>query len=124
MSRSLFSGVSGLTSFQKWMDVIGNNIANAATPGFKTSVVVFTDILNQTLSAGAAPNGNRGGINPMQMGLGVTVGSITPVFLQGSLQTTNRNTDLAIQGDGFFMVADGDQPVLHARGGVQPGRQR
>ena len=107
MSRSLFSGVSGLTSFQKWMDVIGNNIANAATPGFKTSVVVFTDILNQTLSAGAAPNGNRGGINPMQMGLGVTVGSITPVFLQGSLQTTNRNTDLAIQGDGFFMVSDG-----------------
>ena len=108
MSRSLFSAVSGLTSFQTWMDVIGNNIANAATPGFKTSVVVFTDILNQTLSAGAAPNGNRGGINPMQMGLGVTVGSITPVFLQGSLQTTNRNTDLAIQGDGFFMVANGD----------------
>ena len=107
MSRSLFSGVSGLTSFQKWMDVIGNNIANAATPGFKTSVVVFTDILNQTLSAGAAPSGARGGINPMQMGLGVTVGSITPVFLQGSLQTTNRNTDLAIQGDGFFMVSDG-----------------
>ena len=107
MSRSLFSGVSGLTSFQTWMDVIGNNIANAATPGFKTSVVVFTDILNQTLSAGAAPSGGRGGINPMQMGLGVTVGSITPVFLQGSLQTTNRNTDLAIQGDGFFMVSDG-----------------
>ena len=94
------------------------------TPGFKTSVVVFTDILSQTLSAGAAPSGNRGGINPIQMGLGVTVGSITPVFLQGSLQTTNRNTDLAIQGDGFFMVANGDQPVLHARGGVQPRRQR
>jgi flagellar hook protein FlgE len=107
MSSSLFSGVSGLTSFQKWMDVIGNNIANSATPGFKTSVVVFTDILNQTLSAGAAPSGNRGGINPMQLGLGVTVGSITPVFLQGALQTTNRNTDLAIQGDGFFMVTDG-----------------
>jgi flagellar hook protein FlgE len=107
MSSSLFSGVSGLTSFQKWMDVIGNNIANAATPGFKTSVVVFADILNQTLSAGAAPSGNRGGINPMQLGLGVTVGSITPVFLQGALQTTNRNTDLAIQGDGFFMVSDG-----------------
>jgi len=107
MSSSLFSGVSGLTSFQQWMNVIGNNIANAATPGFKTSVVVFADILNQTLNAGAAPSGNRGGINPMQMGLGVTVGSITPVFLQGALQTTNRNTDLAIQGDGFFMVSDG-----------------
>jgi flagellar hook protein FlgE len=117
MSRSLFSAVSGLTSFQTWMDVIGNNIANAATPGFKTSVVVFTDILNQTLSAGSAPVGNRGGINPMQMGLGVTVGSITPVFLQGSLQTTNRNTDLAIQGDGFFMVAN-DDALFFTRAGA------
>ena len=117
MSRSLFSAVSGLTSFQTWMDVIGNNIANAATPGFKTSVVVFTDILNQTLSAGAAPTGNRGGINPMQMGLGVTVGSITPVFLQGSLQTTNRNTDLAIQGDGFFIVAS-DSNLFYTRAGA------
>jgi flagellar hook protein FlgE len=105
------------------MDGIGNNVANAATPGFKTAVVVFTDILNQTLSSGAAPNGNRGGINPMQMGLGATVGSITPVFLQGSLQTTNRNTDLAIQGDGFFMVANGDSLFFTRAGAFRDGKR-
>jgi flagellar hook protein FlgE len=117
MSRSLFSAVSGLTNFQKWLDVIGNNIANSNTTGFKTSSVVFQDILSQTLSAGAAPVGNQGGINPTQVGLGVTIGSITPVFLQGSLQTTSRNTDIAIQGDGFFVVANGSN-LFYTRAGA------
>jgi flagellar hook protein FlgE len=108
MSRSLFSAVSGLTNHQEWLDVIGNNIANANTPGFKASSVVFQDILSQTLSAGSAPATTLGGVNPIQIGLGVTIGSITPSFLQGSIQTTNRNTDMAIQGDGFFVVANGN----------------
>jgi flagellar hook protein FlgE len=79
--------------------------------------VVFQDILSQTLSAGAAPLGNQGGINPIQVGLGVTIGSITPTFLQGSIQTTSRNTDMAIQGDGFFVVAHGDN-LYYTRAGA------
>jgi len=117
MSRSLFSAVSGLRTHQEWLDVIGNNIANANTPGFKASSVVFQDILSQTLSAGSAPATNLGGINPMQIGLGVTLGSVTPSFLQGSIQTTNRSTDMAIQGDGFFIVANGTSR-LYTRAGA------
>jgi flagellar hook protein FlgE len=117
MSRSLFSAVSGLTNHQEWLDVIGNNIANANTPGFKASSVVFQDILSQTISAGSAPGTTLGGINPIQIGLGVTTGSITPTFLQGSVQTTNRSTDLAIQGDGFFVVANGGN-LLYTRAGA------
>jgi flagellar hook protein FlgE len=117
MSRSLFSAVSGLRTHQEWLDVIGNNIANANTPGFKSSAVVFQDILSQTLSAGSAPATNLGGINPIQIGLGVTLGSITPIFLQGSIQTTNRSTDMAIQGDGFFIVANGNSR-LYTRAGA------
>ena len=117
MSRSLFSAVSGLRNHQAWLDVIGNNIANANTPGYKSSSVVFQDILSQTLSSGSAPSTNLGGVNPMQVGLGVTMGTISPSFLQGSLQTTNRNTDVAIQGDGFFAVAQGNSR-LYTRSGA------
>ena len=116
MSSSLFSAVSGLRNNQEWLDVIGNNIANSNTPGFKASQVVFQDILSQTLSAGSAPSTNLGGINPIQIGLGSTVGSITPSFLQGSIQTTNRSTDMAIQGDGFFVVANGNDRVYTRAG--------
>jgi len=117
MSSSLFSAVSGLRSNQEWLDVIGNNIANSNTPGFKASQVVFQDILSQTISAGSAPGTNLGGINPIQIGLGVALGSITPSFLQGSIQTTNRATDMAIQGDGFFVVANGNDR-LYTRAGA------
>jgi len=117
MSSALFSAVSGLTNHQEWLDVIGNNIANANTPGFKASSVVFQDILSQTVSAGSAPATNVGGINPIQIGLGVTIGSITPSFTQGSIQTTNRATDLAIQGDGFFVVAHGSD-IVYTRAGA------
>jgi flagellar hook protein FlgE len=117
MSSSLFSAVSGLRNNQEWLDVIGNNIANANTPGFKGSQVIFQDILSQTLTAGSAPSTNLGGINPIQIGLGATVGSVTPSFLQGSIQTTNRSTDMAIQGDGFFVVANGNDR-LYTRAGA------
>jgi flagellar hook protein FlgE len=107
MSRALFTAVSGLRNHQVWLDVIGNNIANANTTGYKSSSVVFNDILGQTITTGVAPTTTKGGVNPIQVGLGMTFGSIAPNFLQGSIQTTNRNTDMAIQGDGFFVLANG-----------------
>src|SRR5262245_46777338 len=117
MSRSLFTASSGLTKDQEWLDVIGNNIANSNTPGFKSSSVVFQDILSQTLTAGSSPSNAAGSVNPTQIGLGVTIGSTTPNFSQGSIQITNRNTDLAIQGDGFFVVQNGND-ILYTRAGA------
>ena|SRR5215213_4726832 len=116
MSRALFTAVSGLRNHQIWLDVIGNNIANANTVGYKSSTVVFNDILGQTLSSGVAPTNARGGVNPVQVGLGMTIGSISQNFLQGSIQTTNRNTDMAIQGDGLFVLANGSDRT-YARAG-------
>ena len=109
MMRSLFSGVSGLKNHQTRMDVIGNNISNVNTYGFKTSRVTFQDMLSQTLSGAAKPEENIGGVNPKQVGLGMTIASIDRIFTQGSIQTTGNQTDLAISGDGFFMVSDGDK---------------
>ncbi|HBS59467.1 MAG TPA: flagellar hook-basal body protein [Firmicutes bacterium] len=107
MMRSMFSGVSGLRNHQTRMDVIGNNIANVNTIGFKGSRVNFQDILSQNLQGAAAPQGNRGGTNPMQVGLGMSVASIDTIFTDGSTQTTGKQTDLALQGQGFFIVNDG-----------------
>ena len=91
------------------MDVIGNNIANVNTYGFKTSRATFQDMLSQTLSGAAKPEENRGGVNPKQVGLGMTIASIDRIFTQGSLQTTGAQTDMAISGDGFFVVSDGER---------------
>jgi len=109
MMRSLFSGVSGLKNHQTRMDVIGNNISNVNTYGFKSSRVTFQDMLSQTISGAAKPEENIGGVNPKQVGLGMTVASIDKIFSQGSLQTTGNQTDLAISGDGFFIVSNGDK---------------
>ncbi len=109
MMRSLFAGVSGLKNHQTRMDVIGNNISNVNTYGFKGSRVTFQDMLSQTISGAARPQENVGGVNPMQVGLGMTIASIDRIFTQGSLQTTGNQTDLAISGDGFFVVSDGDR---------------
>ncbi|MDR7392288.1 MAG: flagellar hook protein FlgE [Armatimonadota bacterium] len=107
MLRSLFSGVSGLRNHQVRMDVIGNNIANVNTVGFKASRVNFAEALSQTIRGAQAPSEARGGMNAMQVGLGVQVGSIDALFTQGNLQYTGNLTDLAIQGDGFLVVGDG-----------------
>ncbi len=93
------------------MDVIGNNIANVNTVGFKAGRVNFQDILSQTFRGGAAPNGDLGSINPAQVGLGVTVAGIDVLHTQGNLQSTGRLTDLAIQGDGFIVMSSG--PLLY-----------
>jgi flagellar hook protein FlgE len=104
MLRSLFSAISGLRANQLMLDVTGNNIANANTVGYKASNVLFQDTLSQMLTAGAAPNGNSGGTNPIQVGLGVQVGGVTSNFGQGSAMATGRATNLMISGDGFFAV--------------------
>lgn len=109
MMRSLFAGVSGLKNHQTRMDVIGHNISNVNTYGYKATRVTFQDMLSQTIAGAAKPDENRGGVNPKQVGLGMTVASIDRLFTQGSLQTTGNQTDVAISGDGFFIVADGDK---------------
>src|SRR5215212_5646923 len=104
MLRSLFSGISGLRAHQQMMDVTGNNIANVNTTGFKGSTASFEDTLSQMVSASGAPQGGNGGSNPSQVGLGVRLAAISTNFSQGAAQTTGRNTDLMITGDGFFAV--------------------
>lgn len=109
MLRSMYSGVSGMRGFQTKLDVIGNNIANVNTVGFKAGRVMFQDILSQTVSGVTAPEeGTSGGVNAKQIGLGVAIGSIDTIHTAGSAMTTNQATDLRIDGDGFFVVSAGD----------------
>ncbi|MGB9778947.1 MAG: flagellar hook-basal body complex protein, partial [Candidatus Bathyarchaeales archaeon] len=118
MMRSLWSGVSGLQTSQDFMDVVGNNVANVNTVGYKASQINFSDVLAQTLSGATGPQGNLGGMNPLQIGLGTQVASTTMNFSQGSLQTTNVTTNLAIQGNGFFIVSpDGGNTYNYTRAG-------
>jgi flagellar hook protein FlgE len=117
MMRSMFSAISGLRSHQSMMDVVGNNIANVNTTGFKSSGVVFQDILSQSLYGAGAPGTAIGGTNPAQVGLGSRLAAVTTNFSQGALQRTGRSTDFAIQGDGFFVVSSGGQQ-LYTRAGA------
>lgn len=111
MMRSLSSAVSGLKAHQEWIDVIGNNIANVNTSGYKKSRVSFQDMLYQTIQSASRPasDGSTGGTNPMQIGPGVSVSSIDTIMDGNTLQYTGKNTDLGIDGDGFFCLADGGQ---------------
>ena len=118
MLKSLFSGVSGLQSHQVAMDVESNNIANVNTIGFKYSRANFSDLLAQTKAIATAPQGQLGGKNPVQVGLGSTVSSMTRIFSQGSIQNSDKNTDVAIQGDGFFIISpDGGNSYKYTRAG-------
>ncbi len=105
--RSLFSGVSGLRNHQIMMDVIGNNISNINTIGFKSARVSFSETFAQMLRGATQPSAESGGTNPLQVGLGMNVSSIDTIFTQGNLETTGQVTDLAIQGNGFFIVKKG-----------------
>lgn len=109
MMRSMFSGVSGLRAHQTRMDVIGNNIANVNTVGFKSGRVTFQEIFSQTLQGASAPDPvtGRGGTNPMQIGLGLDISSIDTLMTRGSVQRTDNPTDLSIEGEGFFVVRGG-----------------
>lgn len=104
MLRSLYSGVSGMKNHQARMDVIGNNIANVNTTGFKSARCNFQDLLSQSLRSPSAGDGTTGGVNPSQIGLGMTVAGITNNMQQGAAQTTGRTLDCAIQGNGYFIV--------------------
>jgi flagellar hook protein FlgE len=118
MLRSLFAGVTGLQSHQIAMDVESNNIANVNTIGYKYSRANFSDLLAQTNQIATAPQGSLGGKNAVQIGLGTTVGSVTRIHSQGSIQNTDKNTDVAIQGDGFFIVSsDGGSTYKYSRSG-------
>ncbi|HUX42262.1 MAG TPA: flagellar hook protein FlgE [Rectinemataceae bacterium] len=116
MMRSLYSGVAGLENHQVRMDVIGNNISNVNTTGFKRSRVNFQDLLYQQMSGASRPNGDVGGINPKEIGLGMSVASIDTLQTQGSLQTTGVMTDLAIQGNGFFVTKKGEETLFTRAG--------
>ncbi|MDY5116105.1 MAG: flagellar hook protein FlgE [Campylobacter sp.] len=119
MMRSLWSGVSGLQSHQVAMDVEGDNISNVNTPGYKYSRANFSDMLSQTAKPATAPEGELGGKNAMQVGLGTQIISTQQVFTQGSLQTTDIWSDMAIQGEGFFIVSpDGGRTKYYTRNGA------
>ena len=104
--RSMFSAVSGLRAHQTRMDVIGNNIANVNTVGFKGSRVTFQEVFSQTLRGAGSPQAGRGGTNPQQIGLGINVASMDTFHIRGAVERTDYNTDLMVNGDGFFIVAD------------------
>ncbi|WP_151901429.1 flagellar hook-basal body complex protein [Sulfurimonas hydrogeniphila] len=118
MLKSLYSGISGLQSHQVAMDVESNNIANVNTTGFKYSRANFSDLLAQTSSIATAPQGQLGGKNSVQVGLGSTANSTTQIFSQGSITNTDKNTDVAVQGDGFFIISpDGGNTYKYTRAG-------
>jgi len=116
MMRALYSGVSGLENHQTRMDVIGNNISNVNTVGYKKGRVNFEDMLSQTMQGAASPTQELGGVNPQQVGLGMQIASIDTIFTQGSLETTGKIDDLAIEGDGFFVLKDGNR-TFYTRAG-------
>ncbi|MDY0235497.1 MAG: flagellar hook-basal body complex protein [Gudongella sp.] len=120
MLRSLYSGVSGMKGFQTKMDVLANNIANVNTTAFKSSRVGFQDMLSQTIASAQGPvTDGLGGVNPKQIGLGVKVGSIDMMMGNGALQSTSRELDFAIEGNGFFIIqSSGDGENLYSRDGV------
>ena len=117
MIRGMYAGISGMKSHQTKLDVIGNNLANVGTTGFKSSRVVFKDMLYQNSSNAVGASNNLGGSNAKQVGLGVSIGSIDRIMGQGMMQPTGRALDVAMDGEGFFMVAKG--PVAHQDGDIE-----
>src|SRR3954470_12389764 len=119
MLRSMYSGISGLRNFQTKLDVIGNNISNVNTYGFKKGRVIFKDLYSQTVAGASAPTANRGGVNPKQVGLGSQIAAIDTLHGSGSTQYTGNTLDLAIEGDGYFRVQDGASAdeALYTRAG-------
>jgi flagellar hook protein FlgE len=117
MIRSMYAAVSGLRNHQTMMDVVGNNIANVNTTGFKSSNTIFQDVLSQTLRGAGRATATAGGTNPAQIGLGASIAGITTNWTQGATQLTGRGTDLMINGDGFFVIDQGGER-LYTRAGA------
>ena len=118
MNRPLYSGVSGMKAHQTRMDVIGNNIANVNTYGFKASRVTFSDVYYQTVRSGSAGSSTSGGTNPGGIGYGTSVGSIDLLMGQSSFTMTDSSLDLAIDGEGFLQVQDADGNKYYTRAGA------
>lgn len=118
MLRSLFTAISGLTNHQTRLDVIGNNIANVNTSGYKSGRALFRDMMSQTLAGASPSQSSRGGTNPRQVGLGVNLAVIDTIHTQGALQSTGVMTDLAVQGDGFFILNDNGRNVYTRDGSL------
>jgi len=123
MIRSMSAAVTGLRGHQQKLDVVGNNIANVNTVGFKKSQARFEDLISQTIQGATGPMEDRGGINPSQVGLGMTVSSITDIHTQGAITDTDRETDLAIEGEGYFVVTDGQMEYYTRDGSFGLDRQ-
>jgi flagellar hook protein FlgE len=121
MMRALFSAISGMQNHMSFMDVVGNNIANVNTVAYKSSRVNFQDILGQTIKGASSAQSGRGGTNAAQIGLGMSLGGIQTLMTQGSLESTGKSTDLAVQGDGFFVESDGTQTFYSRDGGFDVG---
>jgi flagellar hook protein FlgE len=117
MTTSFIAALGALRASQSWIDVIGNNLANSSTPGFKGSRALFSDLFSITYRPGTPPNGALGGTNPLQQGLGVQLASVDRRLNQGALNTTGRTFDLALQGRGYFALTDGTQ-TLYSRVGA------
>ncbi|HYE84017.1 MAG TPA: flagellar hook protein FlgE [Clostridia bacterium] len=111
MMRSMFSGVSGLRAHQLKMDTIGNNIANVNTVGYKSQRATFQEVFNQTLRGAGSPQAGKGGTNPQQVGLGISLSSIDTFHVRGAVQRTDNLTDLAINGDGFFILSNSNDTL-------------
>ncbi len=118
LTSSLSTALTGMNAAEAQIDVLGNNLANSQTVGFKSSEVVFATQFLQTLSLGAAPTADNGGTNPRQVGLGVQVAGINQNFRQGTIEISSNPSDLAIQGDGFFQVEGNQGETLYTRNGV------
>lgn len=116
MLRSMYAGISGMKANQTKLDVVGNNVSNAGTTAFKSSRVRFQDMLSQTQNSASAPSRSLGGVNPGQVGLGVSVGGIDRIMTQGMMQPTGRNLDVAMDGPSFFVVGRGSLPLNNASG--------
>ena len=121
MLRSLSAAISALRNHQAFMDVLSINISNINTVGYKSSRVSFQDLLSQTLRLGGPPGDDSGGTNPMQIGLGMQLGGVSTIFTQGSLRATGRATDLAIQGEGFFVFQSGSERNYSRDGSIDVG---
>jgi flagellar hook protein FlgE len=116
MSFALASGVSGLQAHQKMIDVAGNNLANVNTTAFKASSITFSELLSETIQKASQPTSTVGGTNPQQMGTGVGVAGINPNMTQGSIVSTGNPLDLALEGEGYFTVSDGQQNIFTRAG--------
>src|SRR5262245_6596061 len=118
LASALSTALTGMTASETTIDVVGNNVSNSNTVGFKASEAVFATQFLQTQSLGSSPTGFSGGTNPRQVGLGSSVAEITPDFSQGTIEISANPSDLAIQGDGFFIVEGNQGAQAYTRNGI------